>query len=94
TSPTLPLHHPLTKRTIAHPPPLALLAKRIPPSRAGLDPPRKPIGVFMLSVSSVVGTTAPSLALAAALYGGEQTVIYFNLSELQEAHTTPTRHCA
>jgi len=69
---------------------LAMIAKRIQTSRANLDNPGKPIGVFMLAGSSGVGKTETALALAEALYGGEQNVITINMSEYQEAHTVST----
>jgi type VI secretion system protein VasG len=59
-------------------------------SRAGLDNPSKPIGVFMLCGPSGVGKTETALALAEALYGGEQNLITINMSEFQEAHTVST----
>jgi type VI secretion system protein VasG len=55
-----------------------------------LDNPNKPIGVFMLCGPSGVGKTETGLALAEALYGGEQNVITINMSEFQEAHTVST----
>ena len=55
--------------------------------RQGLDNPSKPIGVFMLAGTSGVGKTETALALAEALYGGEQNLITINMSEYQEAHT-------
>jgi type VI secretion system protein VasG len=64
-----------------------MIAKRIQTSRAKLDNPNKPIGVFMLCGTSGVGKTETALALAEALYGGEQNVITINMSEFQEAHT-------
>ncbi|KVQ17129.1 type VI secretion system ATPase TssH [Burkholderia ubonensis] len=64
-----------------------MIAKRIQTSRAGLDNPNKPIGVFMLAGTSGVGKTETALALAEVLYGGEQNVITLNMSEYQEAHT-------
>lgn len=69
---------------------LDMIAKRIQTSRAGLDNPNKPIGVFMLAGTSGVGKTETALALAEALYGGEQNVITINMSEYQEAHTVST----
>ncbi len=69
---------------------LEMIAKRIQISRASLDNPNKPIGVFMLTGSSGVGKTETALALAEALYGGEQNVITINMSEFQEAHTVST----
>jgi type VI secretion system protein VasG len=69
---------------------LDMIARRIQTSRASLDNPNKPIGVFMLAGSSGVGKTETALALAEALYGGEQNVITINMSEFQEAHTVST----
>ncbi len=66
---------------------LEMIAKRIQTSRAKLDNPNKPIGVFMLAGTSGVGKTETALALAESLYGGEQNVITINMSEYQEAHT-------
>ena len=59
-------------------------------SRAKLDNPSKPIGVFMLCGPSGVGKTETALALAETLYGGEQNLITINMSEFQEAHTVST----
>ncbi len=67
-----------------------MIARRIQTSRAALDNPSKPIGVFMLAGPSGVGKTETALALAEALYGGEQNVITINMSEFQEAHTVST----
>jgi type VI secretion system protein VasG len=64
-----------------------MIARRIQTSRAGLDNPDKPVGVFMLAGTSGVGKTETALALAELLYGGEQNVITINMSEYQEAHT-------
>ena len=69
---------------------MEMIARRIQTSRAKLDNPNKPIGVFMLAGTSGVGKTETALALAEALYGGEQNVITINMSEFQEAHTVST----
>jgi type VI secretion system protein VasG len=69
---------------------MEMIAKRIQTSRAGLDNPSKPIGVFMLAGTSGVGKTETALALAEAMYGGEQNLITINMSEFQEAHTVST----
>jgi len=37
-----------------------------------------------------VGKTETGLALAEALYGGEENIITINMSEYQEAHTVST----
>jgi type VI secretion system protein VasG len=67
-----------------------MIARRIQTSRAGLENPNKPIGVFLLAGTSGVGKTETALALAEAMYGGEQNVITINMSEFQEAHTVST----
>jgi len=77
----------LAKRVIGQDHAMKMIAKRIQTSRAGLDNPSKPIGVFMLAGTSGVGKTETALALAEILYGGEQNVITINMSEYQEAHT-------
>ncbi|MGY8788816.1 MAG: type VI secretion system ATPase TssH, partial [Pseudomonadales bacterium] len=77
----------LAKRIIGQDHAMKMIAKRIQTSRAGLDNPSKPIGVFMLAGTSGVGKTETALALAEVLYGGEQNVITINMSEYQEAHT-------
>jgi type VI secretion system protein VasG len=77
----------LAKRVIGQDHAMGMIAKRIQTSRAGLDNPTKPIGVFLLAGTSGVGKTETALALAEVLYGGEQNVITINMSEYQEAHT-------
>ena len=77
----------LAQRVIGQDHAMEMIAKRIQTSRAGLDNPSKPIGVFMLAGTSGVGKTETALALAEALYGGEQNLITINMSEYQEAHT-------
>ena len=77
----------LNRRVIGQSHGLAMIARRIETSRARLDNPSKPIGVFMLAGPSGVGKTETALALAEALYGGEQNMISINMSEFQEAHT-------
>jgi type VI secretion system protein VasG len=69
---------------------LEMIAKRIQTSRARLDNPEKPIGVFLLVGPSGVGKTETALALAESLYGGQENVITINMSEFQEAHTVST----
>ena len=80
----------LNERVIGQKHALEMIARRIETSRAKLDNPSKPIGVFMLVGPSGVGKTETALALAEALYGGEQNVITINMSEYQEAHTVST----
>jgi type VI secretion system protein VasG len=80
----------LNQRVIGQRHGLEMIGRRIQTSRAKLDNPNKPIGVFMLCGPSGVGKTETALTLAEALYGGEQNVITINMSEFQEAHTVST----
>ncbi len=80
----------LNQRVIGQKHGLEMIARRIQTSRARLDNPQKPIGVFMLCGTSGVGKTETALALAESLYGGEQNIITINMSEFQEAHTVST----
>jgi type VI secretion system protein VasG len=77
----------LSKRVIGQDHAMEMIAKRVKSSRAGLDNPSKPVGVFLLAGTSGVGKTETALAIAEPLYGGEQNVITINMSEYQEAHT-------
>ena len=80
----------INQRVVGQQHAIEMIAKRIQTSRARLDNPSKPIGVFLLAGTSGVGKTETALALAEALYGGEQNVITINMSEYQEAHTVST----
>ena len=66
------------------------IAKRIQTSRAKLDNPSKPVGVFMLCGPSGVGKTETAHALAELLFSGDDSMIVINMSEFQEAHTVST----
>ncbi len=80
----------LGKRVIGQDHALDMIAQRVQTSRAALDDPNKPIGVFMLVGPSGVGKTETALALSDLLYGGEHNLITINMSEFQEPHTVST----
>ncbi|MFJ0617044.1 AAA family ATPase, partial [Bordetella bronchiseptica] len=80
----------LERRVVGQRHALELIARRIQTARAGLTDPGKPVGVFLLCGPSGVGKTETALALAEALYGGEQNLITINMSEFQESHTVST----
>jgi type VI secretion system protein VasG len=86
----LTLDEHLKKRVIGQDHALAAIAQRILTSRANLDDPVKPVGVFLLVGPSGVGKTETAIALADVLYGGERNMITINMSEFQEAHTVST----
>ena len=66
------------------------IAKRIQTSRAKLDNPNKPVGVFMLCGPSGVGKTETAMVLSELLFSGDDSLIVINMSEFQEAHTVST----
>jgi len=80
----------LGQRVIGQNHALELISQRISTSRARLDDPNKPIGVFMLVGPSGVGKTETALALSDLLYGGERNLVTINMSEFQESHTVST----
>jgi type VI secretion system protein VasG len=80
----------LGNRVIGQPYALEIISQRIETSRASLDDPNKPVGVFMLVGPSGVGKTETALALSDLLYGGEHNLITINMSEFQEPHTVST----
>ncbi len=86
----LQLENIIKKRIIGQDHALNMIAKRIQTTRANLDNPNRPVGVFMLAGSSGVGKTETALALAEIFYGGEHNIITINMSEFQEAHTVST----
>ena len=55
--------------------------------RVGLKEPGRPIGVFLFLGPTGVGKTELCRALAAALFGSEEALIRFDMSEYMEKHT-------
>lgn len=86
----LSLQDHLGKRVIGQSHAMEIISQRVQTSRASLDDPNKPVGVFMLVGPSGVGKTETALALSDLLYGGEHNLITINMSEFQEAHTVST----
>ena len=89
-STVLTLDATMGKRLIGQDHALEIIAQRIVTSRARMDDPVKPVGVFLLVGPSGVGKTETALALSDLLYGGERNMISINMSEFQEAHTVST----
>ena len=83
----LTLQDKLAERVMGQDYALHQLVQGIQTSKAKLEDPNKPQGVFLLVGPSGVGKTETALALADALYGGESHLITINMSEYQEAHT-------
>jgi type VI secretion system protein VasG len=86
----LELERTLGKRVIGQDHAMEIISHRIRTSKAGIEDPDKPVGVFLLVGPSGVGKTETALALSDLLYGGEHNLITINMSEFQEAHTVST----
>jgi type VI secretion system protein VasG len=86
----LTLKERLAERIVGQPQALDAITRRISTSRASLEDPAKPKGVFLLVGPTGVGKTETALTLADVLYGGERNLISFNMSEFQEAHSVAT----
>jgi len=80
----------LKQRVVGQDHAMEAIGKRIQTSRAKLDNPNKPVGVFMLSGPSGVGKTETAHVLSELLYSGDDSMIVINMSEFQEAHTVST----
>ncbi|MFV5490162.1 type VI secretion system ATPase TssH [Acinetobacter sp. ASP199] len=83
----LQLEDRLAERVMGQDYALQQLVQGIKTSKAKLEDPNKPQGVFLLVGPSGVGKTETALALANELHGGESHLITINMSEYQEAHT-------
>lgn len=76
----------LKKRVIGQDHAIEAIAQAIRASRAGLNDPRKPLGVFLMVGTSGVGKTETALAVADMLFGGEHSITVINMSEFKEEH--------
>lgn len=63
------------------------VARAVLRSRLGLKDPRRPVGCFLFLGPSGVGKTQLCRGLAQVLFGREEALIRFDMSEYQEAHT-------
>lgn len=63
------------------------IAKAVKASKARINNPDSPIGVFLAVGPSGTGKTEMALAIAERLFGGERFLIQINMSEYQEKHT-------
>ncbi len=77
----------LHQRVIGQDEAVTALSKAIRRSRAGLKDPRRPMGSFIFLGPSGVGKTELSKALAEFLFGTEDALISFDMSEYMEKHT-------
>lgn len=63
------------------------VTKAICRGRLGLKDPRRPVGCFLLLGPSGVGKTQLCRSLASALFGSQEALLRFDMSEYMEAHS-------
>lgn len=63
------------------------VTKAIRRGRLGLKDPRRPVGCFLLLGPSGVGKTQLCRSLASALFGSQEALLRFDMSEYMEAHS-------
>jgi ATP-dependent Clp protease ATP-binding subunit ClpC len=83
----LNLENELKKRVMEQDHAIERIAKALKRSRIGLHRKRRPIGVFMFLGPTGVGKTETAKALAEYLFGSEDALIRFDMSEFMEKHT-------
>ncbi|MUL40477.1 ATP-dependent Clp protease ATP-binding subunit [Streptomonospora sp. PA3] len=78
----------LHARVIGQDEAVTAVAEAVRRSRAGLASPDRPIGSFLFLGPTGVGKTELARALAEALFGSQEQMIRFDMSEFQERHTS------
>lgn len=77
----------LHQRVIGQDDAVKAVSRAIRRARAGLKDPKRPIGSFVFLGPTGVGKTELARALAEALFGDENALIRFDMSEYMERHT-------
>ncbi len=77
----------LHERIVGQEEAIRTLARSVRRARAGLKDPRRPIGSFIFLGPTGVGKTELSKALAEFMFGSEEALLQFDMSEFMERHT-------
>ena len=83
----LALEAELHRRVVGQDDAVKAVAKAVRRGRVGLKEPDRPIGSFLFLGPTGVGKTELCKALAAALFGTEEALLRFDMSEYMEKHT-------
>jgi len=83
----LHLEDTLHQRVIGQDDAVKAVSRAVRRARAGLKDPKRPIGSFIFLGPTGVGKTELARALAEALFGDEEAMIRFDMSEYMEKHT-------
>ena len=84
----LVLEKTIGRRVIGQDEAVHAVSKAVRRARAGVKDPRRPIGSFLFLGSTGVGKTELARALAESVFGTEEAIIRFDMSEYMEKHTT------
>ena len=82
----LELEGELHRRVVGQERAVSAVAAAIRRGRVGLKEPNRPVGVFLFLGPTGVGKTELCRALAAALFGSEEALVRFDMSEYMEKH--------
>lgn len=77
----------LHRRVIGQDAAVKAVSRAIRRARAGLKDPKRPIGSFIFLGPTGVGKTELARALADAMFGDEEAMVRFDMSEYMEKHT-------
>jgi ATP-dependent Clp protease ATP-binding subunit ClpC len=83
----LRLEQQLHERIVGQEEAVEAVAEAIRRSRAGLGDPNRPVGSFLFLGPTGVGKTELARALAEVMFGDENLMLRFDMSEFQERHT-------
>ena len=83
----LRLEETLHKRIVGQEEAVSAVARAIRRGRVGLKDPRRPIGSFLFLGPTGVGKTELCKALAESMFGDEDAMLRFDMSEYMEKHT-------
>jgi ATP-dependent Clp protease ATP-binding subunit ClpC len=79
------LEEQFAQRVMAQPEAVAALLERVAMIKAGLTDPTRPLGVFLFAGPTGTGKTEIAKTLATFLFGSEQRMIRFDMSEFQDS---------
>ncbi|GAT80119.1 ATPase AAA [Streptomyces sp. F-3] len=83
----LKLEEALHDRVVGQDEAVAAIAQAVRRSRAGMSDPNRPVGSFLFLGPTGVGKTELAKTLAELLFGDEDRMVRFDMSEFQEKHT-------
>jgi ATP-dependent Clp protease ATP-binding subunit ClpA len=77
----------LQKRIVGQVEAINMVSRAVRRARAGLKDPKRPVGSFIFLGPTGVGKTELCKALASFLFGTEEALVQFDMSEFMERHS-------